>query len=396
MGRRRGASFASDIVIDAWRAVLGRRLRSVLTICGVALGIGAGIATIGIASSAADAVSEHFDAVAATSVTVRFPDGVAPPGPTRIDEARKLNGAEEVGAMCATDEQVSVTRTRPGHTDRAERFQLAAAQPETLQALGATLETGRWPDTAHVDRNDAVALIDSAAARRLGILDLVEAPVIYIGGERYVVAGIFVPPRDQPRLTNAVVVPYSQCMQDPQKWSSKEVVARSKLGAASHVAAEIPWALHPEEPQRLSVAVPPDLSNVRQGVEGDTQALYLGLAGLSLFIATIGIANTTYVAVLERRGEIGLRRATGAGKGRIACQFLAESALLGASGGLVGVVVGVNVSAAVALYQGWMVVLSPLMIPVGLSIGVLVGMLAGLWPALAAARLDPVAALRSM
>jgi putative ABC transport system permease protein len=215
--------------------------------------------------------------------------------------------------------------------------------------------------------------------------------LIFVDGRGYVVAGIFAAPAGDPRLTGAVVVGYEECV--ASTYNPPEAAIRTRLGAADQVGAEVPYALNPRDPKALAVAVPPDLETFREGVESETRVLFLGLAAVSLLIGAIGIANTSYVAVIERRGEIGLRRSVGASRRAIAGQFLVESGLLGFVGGLLGTVLGIDITAATSLVKDWVVVLDPQLVLAGPLLGLVTGMLAGLYPAVVAARLRPADAL---
>jgi putative ABC transport system permease protein len=220
--------------------------------------------------------------------------------------------------------------------------------------------------------------------------------MVFMDGRAHLVVGVYQAPPGEARLTRAIVVPYSECTAEPRPaWlTGAEAVFRTRIGAADQVGAEAPFALYPRDPQALVVAVPPELRTFRRGVERQTQALFIGLAAVSLLIGAIGIGNTTYVAVLERRGEIGLRRAVGASRSAVGAQFLVESGLSGVLGGMVGVVLGIDITAVTCLLKDWTVVFSPWLLAAGPLLGLVVGMLAGLYPAIAAARLAPVDALR--
>ena len=148
-------------------------------------------------------------------------------------------------------------------------------------------------------------------------------------------------------------------------------------------------------PRSLKVASPPEPRRVRDNVKSDLNGLFLMLGGVSLLVGAIGIANVTLVSVIERTGEIGLRRALGASRRHIAQQFLSESVTIGFVGGVLGASIGTFVVTGVASYQTWIPVLDPLVPLAAPLVGGLVGLISGTYPALRAARLAPVDALRS-
>ena len=173
------------------------------------------------------------------------------------------------------------------------------------------------------------------------------------------------------------------------------VQVETRIGAASVIAGQLPLALNPADPKVLKVAAPPEPRRVRAGVQSDLNVLFLLLGGVSLLVGAIGIANVTLVSVLERVGEIGLRRALGAARRHIAAQFLVESTTLGLVGGVVGAALGTLVVVGVAASRTWTPVLEA-WVPLGAPIlGGAVGLLSGLYPSARAAALEPVDALRS-
>jgi ABC-type antimicrobial peptide transport system permease subunit len=173
------------------------------------------------------------------------------------------------------------------------------------------------------------------------------------------------------------------------------VVVETRLGATRLIADQAPLALAPGKPEGLKVTFAPEQRSVREAVESDLTLLFLTLGGVSLVVGAIGIANVTLVSVMERTGEIGLRRALGATRRHIALQFLLESTAIGVVGGILGASLGTLLVVGVSAYQSWTPVLDPYVPFVAPLIGGLIGLLAGSYPALRASRMEPVEALRS-
>lgn len=394
--RRRGTALR-DIVLQAAKAVVGRPLRSALTAGGIALGIAATVATLGIAASAGAAISDRFDALKATLVTVEYPLDTSRPEVGSETRARKIAGVKTIGYMCVAEGDLTIGRLGPPHQRPiGDRLTLVAAQPAALSALGVKVHVGRSFDDGHGARGDAVALLDEVAAKALGITDPAVQPIIYINGKATAVLGIFAAPAGESDLTGGVVVPYETCLSPAEQatFGRTKAVIRTALGAADQVGRQAPSALAPLNPDALAVVIPPDLRRFREGIESDTRALFLGLAAVSLTIGALGVSNTTLVSVLERRSEIGLRRAIGASSKAIAGQFLVESALLGTAGGVFGTIIGIDVTAVTALLRDWLIVLDPWVVAAGPAGGLLIGMLSGLYPSWSASRIAPATALR--
>jgi putative ABC transport system permease protein len=173
-----------------------------------------------------------------------------------------------------------------------------------------------------------------------------------------------------------------------------KIYVRADTEQVSSVQSLLAATSDPEHPDQVNVSRPSDALVARAAAQGALNSLFLGLAAVALLVGGVGVANIMVISVMERRSEIGLRRALGATRGQIRVQFLGEAALLGLLGGVVGVAVGAGVTAAYALSHEWDAVVPSIAISGGLGASVLVGAIAGLLPALRAARMSPTEALR--
>ena len=220
---------------------------------------------------------------------------------------------------------------------------------------------------------------------------------MFIGDVGYTVIGIIDTVARNDGLLTAVIVPARTATAEiaTTDQTTYSVLIDVDAGAADLIGHQAPNALRPDTPDRLNVLIPPDPRQLRQQIESNITTLLYGLAALALLVGMIGIANTTLVAVLERRSEIGVRRARGARRRHIAAQFLTESAILGTIGGIIGSSLGVITVVIISGTRGWTTTLEPMYILPAPAIGLLAGLLAGIQPAWRASRTTPASALRA-
>lgn len=386
---------------EAYSSLVARPLRSVLTAAGTIIGVAALVAILGLASTANGQVSASFDELAANTVTVmdsRPSDSEVMPFPfteANIARARDLNGVTGAGALYSPITSDLVRGPSPAVPDE-QQLPIVAASATIWEAVGATGFQGRGFDAALLDA--PVAVLGSGAAVNLGIGGLVAPTAVEIGGRPFTVIGILADVERRPELRMAVIVPFGVAAElwgEPTSTEAAELVVATRLGAATQVAAELVWAVAPGAPSAVTVQQPPDPRSLREQVSGTLQGWLLGLGTVSLLIGTFGIANSTLVSVMERRSEIGLRRALGAAKRDVALQVALESALLGTLGGLIGATVGMYTVIVVAAVKGWSPIVDLELLLLAPLIGAVTGLVAGAYPAHRAAGVEPAQALRS-
>jgi putative ABC transport system permease protein len=385
--------------IDVMRVGVGslgaRAARTVLTALGIAIGIAALVSVVGISSSSRADLLAQLDRFGTNLLEVRAGNSVFGDAATLPKEApsmiRRIGPVDDVSAVAGLSATVRRTDLIPA--SETGGIAVDAATTSLLTTVGASLAQGRFLDES--TQSLPAVVLGSTAARRLGIESLSGSPMVWIGDRWWAVIGILAPVPLLASLDSAAMVGFDAArdlLGHDGKVSS--IYVRMEPKSVEAVRAVLAATTNPTAPNEVSISRPSDALKARAAVDSGLRALLLALGGVSLLVGGIGIANVMVISVLERRTEIGVRRAIGATRRHIRLQFLTEAATLSTLGGVGGVAIGSAVTAVYAKRQD-----VPLTIPFDVLIGgvaaaLIVGAIAGLYPATRAARLDPAEALR--
>jgi putative ABC transport system permease protein len=382
----------ADVVRVGSAGLRTRPLRAFLSALGIALGIAAMVCVVGISSSSRAELDRRLAALGTNLLTVA-------PGTTLVggDAALPAESVAMISRIGPVTEVAATGKVTDTHVYRSDRIPAArtgsitvlAAHLDLPSTVGAEVADGTWLNAATA-RYPAVVL-GSSAARRLGA-DV--GAQVYLGERWFAVVGVLDAAPLAPELDSAALIgwPAARSYVD-FNGSPTTVYTRTRDDAVESVRDVLAATANPEAPAEVTVSRPSDALTARQAADQTFTALLLGLGAVALLVGGVGVANTMVISVLERRAEVGLRRALGATQGQILLQFLTESLLLSGLGGGGGVLVGIAVTGGWATTQGW-----PTVVPVWASAGgvaatLVIGGVAGLYPAVRAARLAPTEAL---
>ncbi|MFI9105499.1 ABC transporter permease [Streptomyces fildesensis] len=376
-----------------------RRLRSALSALGIALGIAAVVAVTGISASNQAHLLERLDDLGSNLIMVSPGQNIdgTPADLPETAVAMLGNIAPVQQASSTGDTKARIYRSDLVPANQTNSLRVLSAQSDLLDTLRGELDTGRWLDRA--TEHLPVVVLGHSAAERLGVtapgkkvwLDSEE-----LAGAWYGVIGTLKPNELVPAIDDSVFVGAPQAIASLGGGRTPSTVyLRTHPERVSDVLEVAAATANPAQPSVVAVSRPSDLLKVRKETSTALTGLVLSLAGVALIVGGVGIANTMVVGVMERRGEVGLRRALGARQGQITVQFLIEAVLLGLFGGLAGAAVGASVVYVYAAVQGWPAAVPAAWVVAGPSVAVVVGTLAGLYPALRAARMSPTEALRA-
>ena len=387
----------ADLLPLATTALRSRRLRAALSTLGIAIGIAAIVAVLGITRSSQSELIGRIDRLGTDLLTVATGQSAggdeAPlPETARLTTAH-TDGVERVTATAQLD-GVHLFRTDRIPAYSSGGLDVRTTEPTLLGTLDGRLAAGTFLTAATI-RYPAVVL-GHDAAEQLGIAHLDPATRIWVGGHWFTVTGILRPlelapePARAPPIGMPIAADYFGYDEHPSR-----LYVRADPDRVAETANLLARAVNPEDPHTVDVSRPSDALTSRLLVADSATSLLLGLGAVALLVGGIGIANVMVISVLERRTEIGLRRALGATRRHIAVQFLLESLLLAVAGGITGTAFGAVITYVTALGRHWQPVVPAAGVIAGLASALVIGALAGLYPAVRASRLPPTEALRA-
>jgi putative ABC transport system permease protein len=371
-----------------------RKLRAALSALGIAIGVAAIVAVLGLSASSQAGLLAEINALGTGLLTVQNGQNISG-GTAELPAAApamigRLPGVYAVQDTGTTGANVYRSPLVPAvHTNG---LTVDAASPGLPAAAGTSIAQGSYLNAATA--REPVAVLGAAAAAYLGIDRIWRGERIWLGGMWFYVTGILRPDALAPGIDASVLVGYPAAETylgfDGHPTTIYVKAQTSQVTAVDNLLAA---QANPEAPSEVDVSQPSAALTAQADAKGAFNTLFLGLGAVALLVGAVGVANIMVISVLERRSEIGLRRALGATKGHIRIQFLSEAILLALAGGGGGVVIGAAATAIYAHAKGWAIVIPPQAWAGSLGAALLIGALAGLLPALRAARMSPTEAL---
>jgi putative ABC transport system permease protein len=374
-----------------------RRLRATLSSLGIAIGVAAIVAVLGLSASSQAGLLAEINQLGTNLLTVTNGQSLfgktaelpqaAPAMIARIGPVTQTQYTGSTGANAFRSPLIPSINTNA--------LSVNATSLGLPRAVGTSLSAGRFLNAATATQ--PVAVLGATAAQRLGIDRVYPGERIWVGGQWFYVIGMLRPSVLTPAIDSSVLVGFKAA----ERYLGFDghpstIYVRATTDQVNAVDAVLGATANPESPNEVNVSQPSDALVAQADAKSALNGLFLGLGAVALLVGAVGVANIMVISVLERRSEIGLRRALGATKGHIRTQFLSEAILLSVLGGAVGVGIGVVATAIYASTKGWAVVVPPVAWAGGFGAALCIGAVAGLLPALRAARLSPTDALRSV
>jgi len=386
---------ARDLLPTSTLGLRSRKVRALLSGLGIAIGIASIVSVLGVTRSSQSALLAQIDRLGTNLLTVV--NGVDSEGNEQLmptTAAPMIQQLPNVLSVASTAKlsDVYVYRNRHVPIGQTGGRTVRVCDASLLTTLDGALLAGRF-----LGGDDApVTVLGYAAASTLGIKDVTGNDRVWLGGYSYTVVGILKPFELAPEIDQSALVSFRSATEVlGYDGNPSRIYVRAETDHVADVFGRLSATANPVDPSRVGVSRPSDALTAQLAVRESGAGLILGLGAIALLVGAIGIANVMVIAVLERRTEIGLRRALGARRRHIAAQFLTESLVLATAGGVTGILIGVGVTIGMSTARGWAMLIPPEALWGGLAVSIAAGVVAGLYPALRAAHLPPTDALRT-
>jgi putative ABC transport system permease protein len=384
-----------------------RPLRAALSALGIAIGTAAIVAILGLSSSSQAGLLAEIDRLGTNLLTVEAGQSITgEPASLPLEAPARMTLLEHVQrpAHTALIKHEYVYRNPMIPVGNTGGLQVRATSLNLLPVLNTGVARGTWLNAGTA--REPVAVLGSAAAEQLGIDRVDPGRRVWLGDQWFDVAGVLEPSPLAPDVDTSVLVGYPAARRylgyavlvrgEQKAGPASSIYVRAATGHEAGVQSLLARTANPQAPNEVNVSQPSDVLTARAAAAGAFDSLFLGLGVVALIVGAVGVANIMIISVLERRSEIGLRRALGATKSQIRTQFLAESILLAVIGGVVGVLAGIAATAVYASSKHWAIVIPAEAWSGGIASAILIGALAGLMPAVRASRMPPTVALRTV